>query len=68
MKTKFKQELRQKSLPELASLLIDIGKELLELRVKASQGQLVNVRQLSVKKKELALVKTLVSEKQKQNE
>lgn len=56
-------ELREKSLDELKTQLLELLKEQFNLRMQNSAGQLADVSQLSKAKKNIARVKTIIREK-----
>jgi len=68
MKRSQKKELRQKSLAELGSILADKQKKLVEARFKLAQGQLKNVHLVTKIRDEIAVIKTMMTEKRRQNE
>ena len=68
MKRSQKKELRQKSLAELGSILADKQKKLVEARFKLAQGQLKNVHLVAKIRDEIAVIKTMMTEKRRQNE
>lgn len=58
-----KQKLRAKSVPELQQELEKRTKRLVEAKFKLSQGQLENVHLPNKLRKEIAVIKTIMSEK-----
>jgi len=68
MKRSQKEELRQKSLAELDSILASKQKELVEARFKLAQGQLKDVHLVAKIRDEIAVIKTIMTEKRRQNE
>ena len=57
------EELRKKNLDQLEVQLEKSQQELVELRFKFSAGQIKDVKSVAKKKKEIAVIKTLISEK-----
>ncbi len=57
------KELKLKEAEELKQLLKDVRKGLDDLKFKANQGQLKNVREMRVAKKDIARVMTALKEK-----
>lgn len=57
------KELRLKEAEELKQLLKDLRKRLDDLKFKANQGQLKNVREIRAAKKDIARVMTALKEK-----
>jgi len=64
MKTADKKELHGKSLVELQKLLLDAKHALDGLRLDHQQSKLTNTSLISVKRKEIAVIKTLMKEKE----
>lgn len=62
------QELRQKSLKELHTLLKKLREELRELRFDLVVGKLKNVRKIKETKKNIARVLTVINQKQKESQ
>lgn len=58
-------ELRSKSLDELNDSLLDLKKQLFNLRFQKSSGELENVSLLRTVKRDIARVRTLLNEKVK---
>lgn len=68
MKAKEKKELRLKSLKELNNLA-DLAKDtLMALRMDKTQNKLKNTRSISLKRKEISIILTLIREKELQGE
>jgi large subunit ribosomal protein L29 len=63
MKSQAKQELRLKNISQLQSALAAAVKELATLRLELKTGQLKNPHLVSQKRKEIAVIKTLITEK-----
>ena len=59
------EELRTKSSDELESRLTELKKEGFNLRFQRASGQLENTAQFKKSRKEIAQIKTIMSEKQK---
>ena len=59
------EELRTKSSDELESRLTELKKEAFNLRFQRASGQLENTAQFKKSRKEIAQIKTIMSEKQK---
>ena len=59
------QELRQKTLKELHSLLEEMREELRKLRFDLVMGKLKNVHKIKETKKDIARILTVINEKQK---
>lgn len=57
------KELKLKETEELKQLLKDVRKGLDDLKFKSNQGQLKNVREMRVVKKDIARVMTALKEK-----
>lgn len=68
MKRSQKEELRQKTIAELDSILANKQKELVEARFKLAQGQLRDVHLVAKIRDEIAVIKTIMTEKRRQNE
>lgn len=68
MKTNLKKELHQKTIEELRSLLQNIIDELFSLRLEKSQKKLKNTSLIAVKRKDLAIIQTILKEKELKNE
>ena len=60
MKSKDKKELHLKSIKELQKQVSDIKDELVELMLDKTQNKLKNTAQLSIKRKEIAQMLTIV--------
>ncbi|MBT4153060.1 MAG: 50S ribosomal protein L29 [Candidatus Magasanikbacteria bacterium] len=54
------QELQQKSVQDLRELLAETRQELRELRFKASEGQLKTIHKISVARKTIARILTIL--------
>ncbi|MBQ2645456.1 50S ribosomal protein L29 [bacterium] len=57
------QEMREKTIEELNSTVIDYKKQLYELRVQKSLNKLENTAQIGKIKREIAQIKTVIKEK-----
>lgn len=68
MKPSQKEELRQKNLAELNSILIKKQKELVEAKFKLAQSQLKDVHLVAKIRDEIAVIETIMTEKRRQNE
>lgn len=64
MKKNLKKDLRNKSLAELNQSLVKKRSELIELRFKMAQSQLKDLKQPAKARKEIAVLMTIISEKQ----
>lgn len=64
MKRKKLQELRSKKIQELKVLIYEAEKELVKLRMEKASGKLKDISALRQKRKEIAVIKTLIKEKQ----
>ena len=64
MKTKDKKELHSKSLKELGKLVADAKDMVVNLRLDKTQNKLKNTSQLSVKRKEIAQMLTIMRMKE----
>lgn len=64
MKGKKLQELRSKKIQELKVLIYEAEKELVKLRMEKASGKLKDISALRQKRKEIAVIKTLIKEKQ----
>lgn len=58
------QEMREKTVDELKDVVVDLKKQLFDLRVQKSLHKLENTAQISQVKKLVAQVKTVITEKQ----
>ncbi len=66
MKTKnFAEELRNKTIEELNQDLVDAKKELFNLRFQNATNQLSNTARISVVRKNIARIKTVITQKNK---
>ena len=61
------QDIREKSVDELKALVVDLKKELFELRLKKSTNKLENTASISNTKRTIAQVKTVITEKEVEN-
>ena len=68
MKTKDKKELHLKSLQELKKLAMDTKDELSDLKLDKTQNKLKNTSLLSLKRKEIAQILTVIKMKGLQEE
>lgn len=68
MKTKIKQELKNKDVSELRKQLADTRKTLYQARLDQSQFKLKNTRSLTHTRKEIAVILTLLKEKELNND
>ena len=68
MRREKKQNLRQKSLAELNSVLARKEKELVEAKFKLAQAQLKDVRLLAKIRNQIAVIKTIMTEKRRKDE
>lgn len=66
MKKNYKQELTAKDLSALKKLLVEKNKELFDNRMDKEIGKLKNVRILFHQRKEIAFLKTLITQKEQQ--
>lgn len=64
MKRKEKQEFHQKNPEELKQEIKKINEELVKLKMEKQVGKLKNVRLLKQKKNQLAILKTILREKE----
>ncbi len=60
------EEIREKSISELNDQVLELKKELFELRFRHATGQLETVAQLKEVKKTIARIKTVITEKEMQ--
>ncbi len=60
------EELRNKSVKELGSELLELRKEQFNLRMQKGVGQATRVHQFKANKKNIARVKTIINEKSTQ--
>lgn len=60
MKSKDKKELHTKSIKELSNMVIQAKNELAELKMDKTQNKLKNTSMLSLKRKEIAQMLTIV--------
>lgn len=63
MKLKDKKELHSKTVSELKKLLKDAQEALFSLRIEHEQNKLKNTTSLNSKRKEIAVLKTILTEK-----
>lgn len=61
------QDIREKSIDELKTLVVDLKKELFDLRLKKSTNKLENTASISNTKRTIAQVKTVITEKEVEN-
>ena len=61
------KEIREMSAEQLAEKLMELKKDLFNLRLQHATNQLENPVQIAVVKKEIARVKTIIREKQAEN-
>ena len=61
------KELRAKTLEELKDILGEVTEEYAELKFQSSTGQVENTSKITLLRRSIARVKTLLSEKEKQN-
>ncbi len=61
------QDIREKSVDELKSLVVDLKKELFNLRLQKSTNKLENTASISNTKRTIAQVKTVITEKEVEN-
>ena len=57
------QEMREKTVDELKTAVVDYKKQLFDLRVQKSLNKLENTAQIGKIRKEIAQIKTVISEK-----
>jgi len=67
MKTKDKQGLHSKTLEELKLLLKETKDALYLLKIEMSQNKLKNLRSIFWKRKEMAIIATIINEKEFKN-
>ncbi len=60
------EELRSKSVKELGAELLELRKEQFNLRMQKGVGQATRVHQFKLNKRNIARVKTIITEKQAQ--
>jgi ribosomal protein L29 len=68
MKAKEKQELHQKTAPQLQKEIMKAEEKLAKLRLELKAGKLKNTRQLMNQRHQLAVLKTILREKELTNE
>ena len=61
------QDIREKSVDELKALVVDLKKELFDLRLKKSTNKLEITASISNTKRTIAQVKTVITEKEVEN-
>ena len=61
------QDIREKSVDELKGIVVDLKKELLNLRLKKYKNKLENTASISNTKRTIAQVKTVITEKEVEN-
>ena len=59
------KDLRAKTVDELETRLVELKKEQINLRIQQSTGQLQNTSNMKKARREVAQIKTLLSERQK---
>ena len=64
MKTKDKKELHLKSLKELNNLVLGVKDSLMDLKLDTSQNKLKNTSLLSIKRREIAQILTIMRGKE----
>lgn len=67
MKTKEKKDLRTKSIVELRTMLKNVKNAVFTAKLEKSQNKLKNTRSLSLKRKEIAQILTIMKEKEIEN-
>lgn len=67
MKTKEKKDLRTKSIVELRTMLKNAKNAIFTAKLEKSQNKLKNTRSLSLKRKEIAQILTIMKEKEIEN-
>jgi len=67
MKTKEKKDLRTKSIVELRTMLKNAKNAVFTAKLEKSQNKLKNTRSLSLKRKEIAQILTIMKEKEIEN-
>ncbi len=67
MKTSDKKDLQTKTLQELKKLLKEGHDNLLSLQLDLKQGKLKNTKSFLLKRKERAIIKTMIREKEENN-
>lgn len=68
MKSKILQEIKNKDIKELRKAVNEAKGELLKLGLDHSQFKLKNTKSLTIKRKEIAIMQTIIKEKEMQNE
>lgn len=68
MKTKEKKDLHTKSIVELRTMLKNAKDVIFTAKLEKSQNKLKNTRSLSLKRKEIAQILTIMKEKEIENE
>ncbi|MCM1265104.1 MAG: 50S ribosomal protein L29 [Candidatus Gastranaerophilales bacterium] len=61
------QDIREKSVDELKGLVVDLKKELFNLRLQKSTNKLENPASIATTKRTIARVKTVIKEKEVEN-
>ncbi len=61
------QDIREKSVDELKGLVVDLKKELFNLRLQKSTNKLENPASIATTKRTIARVKTVLKEKEVEN-
>lgn len=64
MKSKEKKELRTKTIQELKNALLQAKDELFSLKLQAAQNKLKNKRLIFLKRKDIAVISTVLKEKE----
>lgn len=68
MKKKQKEEIKLKTVQELKNLLKDSEQLLFKLRLEKSQNKLKNLKSIFMERKKIALMLTVVNQKEKETE
>ena len=66
MKKELKKQLAQKDLKDLTQEAKKLYREIFDLRMSKETGKLKNLRTIFLKRKELAVIKTLISQKEQE--
>jgi len=61
------QDIREKSIEELKSLVVDLKKDLFNARLQKSMNKLENPASIAATKRTIARVKTVIKEKEVEN-
>lgn len=64
MKKELKKQLQEKDLKDLIQEAKKVTREIFDLRMSKETGKLKNLRSMFLKRKELAIIKTIITQKE----